>query len=297
MRHFILLFLFISQNSFASLLDLQLGTSIRTDDFSWTIADQDGEPNILSELIWSDLNSISLDFALQHNRQEQGLTATINGYYGIIFQGKNRDDDFLGNDRTGLFSRSFSESEGTTSEFNASIGYRFKIPDIITHKKALITPLFGYQQDILDIEDFNVRDVFSATTTSGAVGKYKAKWTGITLGFDLLLEITQKVSSYFTVNYHIFDFLGEADWLLRSDFQHPLSFQHESDGTGFSSQFGLFYQHNSHFISELSIDYKELTGKNGTDTTFLASGITATTPLNEVIWTSWALRYNLTYQY
>lgn len=66
----------------------------------------------------------------------------------------------------------------------------------------------------------------------GLNSTYDAKREGVWLGFDLVWEISEGLDFSGTFEYYWADYEGEADWNLRDDFAHPVSFRHDADGTG-----------------------------------------------------------------
>ena len=78
----------------------------RVDDLNWNIAgDINGNnPNIISELTWDDLESYQLKF--QGRLVWPNLIALRGSLaYGWLFDGKNQDSDYSGDNRTFEYSR------------------------------------------------------------------------------------------------------------------------------------------------------------------------------------------------
>ncbi len=103
-------------------------------------ADSDGSPDVLSELIYNDVDSVITEFnvnALLYNRYIFNVDVGI----GCIDGGKLTDRDYLGDNRTEIFSVSDSTVDDDSMYYvNADIGYR-----IFNKKKSSIDLLLGYQ--------------------------------------------------------------------------------------------------------------------------------------------------------
>ncbi len=87
-------------------------------------ADSDGSPDVLSELIYNDVDSVITEFnvnALLYNRYIFNVDVGI----GCIDGGKLTDRDYLGDNRTEIFSVSDSTVDDDSMYYvNADIGYR-----------------------------------------------------------------------------------------------------------------------------------------------------------------------------
>lgn len=105
-------------------LDLSVG--YRQDDLNWNIAgDTSGNnPNILSELTWSDLDIPIVKLSGNAVLWEH---LVIDGMYdhGKIIDGDNQDSDYLGDNRTSEFSRSNNGvDQDDVWDVSAAMGYR-----------------------------------------------------------------------------------------------------------------------------------------------------------------------------
>lgn len=149
---FFLLFVLIVSSAFAEDKERTILTreniSLQVGERTWISygksdhnhADSDGSPDILSELIYNDVDSVITEFnvnALLYNRYIFSVDVGIGGIDG----GKLTDRDYLGDNRTELFSVSDSTVDDDNVFYvNADIGYR-----IFNKKKSSIDLLLGYQ--------------------------------------------------------------------------------------------------------------------------------------------------------
>lgn len=101
----------------------------------------------------------------------------------------------------------------------------------------------------------------------------------------------------FSVEIHWADYYGEGNWNLRSDLDHPKSFEHEADGYGLCLAAEWRIAVAAHWELTAAADYRNWTTDSGTDRKFWASGGTAVTRLNEVNWESTSLRIGAAYRF
>ncbi len=278
---------------------LSIDIGYRTDDLDWNIAgDISGNnPNILSELTWSDLEIFQLELGLTRifpNRFV--LKGTI--AYGIIFDGENQDSDYFGDNRTGEFSRSNnSADDGHTSD--GSIGLGYYIP--IVSDTVMVIPLIGYSFHLQNLEITDgVQTIATPPITPdlgpfpGLNSSYDAKWYGPWIGLELNFSIYKRDvplahEILIGIEYHWANYYAEANWNLRTDLAHPKSFEHEADGSGIVFWAGYDYFFNPQWSLNFSGKYQEWETDPGLDRVFLATGGELKTRLNEVNWESFSL--------
>lgn len=281
----LIVLLFTSIQIFAreTVLDLRVGYS--QDFLQWSIASTPSgtvTPNILSELTWKNLEIIQtyagvetyLDYA-------QRLAFIGHVSYGSIYRGDNRDSDYNGDNRTGEFSRSNNSSDdGSTTSFSLALGY-----DIFSDAEFLLIPMFGYAENRQNLKMTNGFQTIPATGAfAGLNSSYDAKWSGPWLGFKL--GNRGDIRFYLDYRAHFVEYVGLADWNLRTDFQHPVSFRHEADGFGQTLQLGIVFSVSESVALGMNYTYQDWQTDPGVDTVFFANGSVGTTRLNEVVWVS-----------
>jgi hypothetical protein len=280
-------------------------TGYRNDDLDWNIAgDISGNnPNILSELTWSDLEILQLEFGLARIFPNR-LVLKGEIAYGIIFDGENQDSDYFGDNRTGEFSRSNnSADDGHTSD--GSIGLGYYIP--IVSDTVMVIPLIGYSFHLQNLEITDgVQTIATPPITPdlgpfpGLNSSYDAIWYGPWVGLELNARIYKRDGTslahefLFGTEYHWADYDAEANWNLRTDFDHPKSFEHEADGSGIVFWAGYNYFFNPQWSLNFSGKYQEWETDPGIDRVFFADGTEAVTRLNEVNWESFSLMVGVT---
>ncbi len=299
----------IANQTFGSRVTTQLyvGFSLRTDRLDWNIAGQaDGtNPNILSELTWDKLNIRELNLGFR-SFVEKGVY--LRGYlnYGRIVNGENQDSDYYLDDRQGEFSRSNNRcDDGSTMDISLGAGYALPIPaDIIT-----IIPLagFSFHQQNLSITD-GVQTVTWAQGPPlgpfpGLDSSYSAQWWGPWVGMELHLDIDTgweslpQVYSFAGLEYHWTQYYAQADWNLRTDFDHPKSFEHEASGSGVRGLVGVGTRFSGKWSMEFRYTQQKWSAENGIDRVFLSDGTRLETRLNGVNWESSAVGLVVRYQF
>ena len=280
--------------------ELKLSNGYRVDNLDWNIAgNPDGRsPNVLSELAWSDLEIFQLKAAVRVTVRDvfylRGSLA-----HGWIFDGRNRDSDFLGDNRTGEFSRSNNGSDdGAVWDASAGAGYAFALGS----GKLRIIPLIGYSyhQQNLTIRDGN--QTVSRPPSNAGLGPfggldstYETEWRGPWIGFDLDFQASDRIMLSSAIEYHWADYDAVADWNLRPDLLRFRSFEHHATGQGFVLSLGLEYLLAGPWSIDLAANYQQWSTDAGTDLVFLNNGAILATRLNEVNWDSFAILIGATY--
>ena len=93
------------------------------------------------------------------------------------------------------------------------------------------------------------------------------------------------------------DYDADANWNLRSDYQHPVSFSHEADGNGFVAGVKLLFEAKNRWGINVGMNAQEMSTDPGIDRIYYADGTIAETRLNEVKWRSFIFEAGLSYQF
>ncbi len=266
---------------------LDLTNSYRVDNLNWNIAgDQYGNnPDILSELTWTDLKIYQLKAGAEvfiNNFSLQGSLA-----FGWILKGDNQDSDYSGDNRTGEYSRSNNSTDGdNVLDASVGLGYRF----ISWSGRIGITPLAGlsYHKQNLRITD-GYQTIPATGSFPGLNSTYQARWMGPWIGVDLSLTLGDKLTFFGSFAYHRADYYAQADWNLRTDFAHPISYTHEANAAGFVLSAELEYLLAGSWSLKVGLDYQRWYTGAGIDKTYWAAGVISVTRLNEVNWNSLAV--------
>lgn len=288
-----------SRQTLPPALDISISNTYRRDEADWNIAaDPSGTqtPNILSELTWKKIRSYQLKGEAAYT-QRTGMLKGVHlegaAYTAWTFSGDNQDSDYLGNDRTGEFSRSNNDaSSGDMHGYRGAVGYAIELTDPGNARDygryIALTPLVGYA---LDNQLYAMTDGFQTIPASGPFpgldSSYEMEWSGAFLGLGL--------DSYFEHNryrfslrgeYHSGDYEGVGRWNLRPNFRQPDSFLQEADATGVVIQGRFGYMPLENMEIFIAGGYQDWSTDNGLDRTFLSNGTFVDGRLNEANWSS-----------
>lgn len=281
--------------------ELDFSAGHRQDSFDWNIAgDTNGQnPNILSELKWKDLKIYQVNAAAK-SVFDKKLRLEASYGYGWIYDGDNQDSDYLGNNRTWEFSRSNNKAEGdNVSNWSLGLGYQFnldKFSESLVCDNATFTLLGGYSMHIQNlIMTDGSQTIPNTGGFDGLHSTYDTEWKGPWLGAEL--EGTRgKIKGFFRYERHWADYYAEADWNLRDDFSHPVSFAHDSSGEGNLITAGVGYEIKDNCTLYLKTDIQDWKTKAGLDRTFYPDGTSADTMLNRVNWKSTSILIGIKYR-
>ena len=284
--------------------DFTFSAGYRRDDLDWDIAGYllpDYYVNVLSELEWEDIESFQVKF--QGTVQIPNIVA-LRGIanYGWIFDGEVQDSDYAANDRNLEWSRSNnSADDGDVWDVSLGIGYPFRFGQSVI---STFTPLVGYSyhEQNLDMSD-GKQTIPPTGSFSGLDSSYDTEWKGPWIGIDLnfkaaeIKSFAHRFETFLSYEYHWADYEAEADWNLRSDLQHPKSFEHDTDGDGWILRGGLNFVLHQNAALNFNFDYQDWDTESGTDKVFFADGTTVKTRLNDVDWTSYSLGLGLSVRF
>lgn len=123
---------------------------------------------------------------------------------------------------------------------------------------------------------------------TGLNSSYDADWTGPWAGLQLALGLTKTLRLSAEGGYYWMDYSANADWNLRGDFAHPVSFSHKADGTSTRVSAQLDWQLWQAVALGVGGAYQQWQADAGTDTVYFFDGSSDTTPLNGVNRKSWS---------
>ena len=290
----------LAPQTHAEFSDLQwnigLSTGFRNDSLSWSKAGYiDAYPNIQSELAWTDIVSyqcmLDASVILESHAYFRGTAG-----FAFIKDGAVRDSDYLGNNRSAEYSRSISETDDDNL-LDLSLGggptYTF------VQGRLRVAPLMGFaiHHQNLRITDGEQVIASSGTPPLGALDEglnstFQAKWQGPWLGADLNYSPGRKLferqmAIALSMEYHFaVSYSATANWNLRSDLDHPVSFRHKSQGSGWliRGQWSLAWTRRLNI--HLGLIYQYWTTRSGTIRMYYSDDAVLSSPLNEVAWQS-----------
>ncbi|MHB1399804.1 MAG: hypothetical protein ACYDAI_10510 [Trichloromonadaceae bacterium] len=289
-------------------MELGLQGGYRQDSLDWTIA---GNVDVLSELEWTELDIFQLQLTLGLLSQPILPGARLAGRallgVGSIVAGDNRDSDYAGNQRSLEFSRSNSDAgDGRVYDLSLAAGLQFEPTPGLQ-----LTPLFGWsyheQQLVLQdgIQTLSEPQLVAHSSFSppvlgpfpGLDSSYDARWYGPWIGCDLSYQFSPRWRLSGTAELHWGEMKAEADWNLRSDFAHPVSFRQIADAYGLVLGVAGHYALDERWALHLGAKYSDWWTDPGLDQIYFAGGKVANTRLNEVNWHSFALLAGVQYRF
>jgi hypothetical protein len=264
-----------------------LGAGYRTGSLNWSEAG--GSVNVLSELKWENLNISQISAATRLNIYS-GWNLRGKFAYGSINSGTNQDSDYHGNNRTLEFSRSNNKGGGEVRDTSIGLGRTLRLLNYAGKDFLFVTPLVGmsiHQQNLTMTDGFQT--VPATGPFPGLNSSYDAEWRGSWVGMDALLESGENWSLTATGEYHWTDYTAHANWNLRPDFSHPVSFVHTAKGQGIIFAAGATYLFSKDWRVGFSVEAQRWNTGAGIDHTFFADGSVGHNPLNGVNWESAAI--------
>ena len=278
--------------------EFYVSTGYRQDNLKWSIAGSNGFPNILSELTWKDIDIATINMGTTLYLQSNWLL-NIDASYGHIFDGRNQDSDYFGNNKTLEFSRSNNDSDkGMTLDANINTGYKFLALKENQHEVYLIPKIgFSYHAQFLNMTN-GFQTIPTLGSFQGLDSHYDSSWMGPWLGLESQIIFNNKFTFSTNVEYHYAFYDATANWNLRPDFAHPESFTHEAEGYGFVGNIEGQIRLRDDVSLKVSLNYQEWQAdRNGIDKTFFADGSSLTTGFNGVNWRSFAANVGLEYDF
>ncbi len=225
--------------------------------------------------------------------------------YGFIWSGDNQDSDYYGDNRTQEFSRSYSDTDsGSVWDAGAGVGYRFESSLAARGSVFRLMPLVGYSIHTQELEDTGGVQVINTMSDSvgnfnGLQSTYKTEWRGPWVGADMELRLNPRHAVAASFEYHFdCEYSADANWNLRRDFAHPVSFEHYADsGEGIVASLNYLYSSSEAWEWNLGFVYRDFEAGDGYDTTYFADGSSGVVPLNGVEWSSWSVFFGFTYHF
>ena len=283
-----------------------LDVGYRQDELDWSIAGwaptvPDRYIDVLSELSWTNLETLQVRGHLALPLPRGWL---LSGYAGVggSWAGDVRDSDYLDSGRRQEWSRSQNDAaDSLMVDVEAGIGYVFAGNGAFGGGWRVV-PSAGLA---LRVQDLNIRDGKQTVSQTfpgqhpdvsapplgpfaGLDSSYRAEWFGPWAGLQVALAGANGLSLGLSAQYHFLSsFSATADWNLRDDFEHPISFEHEADGQGIALHGSIDYAPARRSWSlGLGLGWRKHWTDAGTDTVYFSDNTVGRTRLNEVNWRS-----------
>ncbi|VBB05140.1 outer membrane adhesin/peptidase omptin [Lucifera butyrica] len=281
----------------AATYDFSIGT--RKDDASWNFAgDTNGEnPNIQSELKWTNLRIKEAKLKWRNDIDNNSFWEGSAGY-GWIYSGQSEDSDYAGDNRTGMYSRSISNS-GNGHVVDVTLGYGYYIDKQEKSKIALIAG-YAVNKQYMVMTDGNqiysdgVYQTQPLGPFDGLNSTYNARWNGPYFGIDIEHQANKKLNWFTRLEYHFAEYHGECNWNLQPALAHPKSFEQIADGSGTVLTMGVKYKMDRDWTLQTKVSFSRFNTDTGIFRAYLADGTSAETQLNEADWNSRSISLSIT---
>lgn len=291
--------LLLCLNTLSAENEVWLGGGVRQDSLKWSIGIPETGPNVLSELEWKDVRMYQISLGAK-GALCQDWSYRMKLDYGKIYDGKNTDSDYLGNDRTGLYLRSNSAADkGKAIDFSVAIGY----PIYCLGEGMEVIPLMGYSRSEQHLH-MRKGEIVSNTiglnngSFEGLNSRYETKWSTVWIGLDFSYEAFCNFYFYGTCEYHLAFYRASGHWNLRPEFDGP--FHHNANANGGEFVLGTNYDVCNGLGLGMEVGYKYYRSEDGTDKTRVIRDSVVeigTGRLNPVVWQSFYVEGILSYDF
>lgn len=277
--------------------DFNVAVGSRADELRWDIASSTGTPNIISELRWDALKMAYFSAQLTTGFDAMVLKAAFGR--GEINSGKNQDSDYGADNRGCEFSRSNNDASiGNAQDFEFMVGFEF--PGLVWGNTQIV-PFMGYGQHDLNLTMRQGMQTISnaACLPAGLEGfppplgpipglnsSYDAEWSGLILGGEAYFDATEQLRITAKYLRRVINYEANANWNLRADLEHPVSFSQSANGYGNVFSLAARYQVDERIAFGVLYEFENYRTDPGSDFVFGSDGGLGFTVLNEVYWQS-----------
>src|SRR5690606_37704166 len=224
-------------------LEAWLMPGVATGKLDWNIAGADGSPNVLSELIFDNIRTLTLEAGASYrfsNTALRNLQLRVSSRAGLIQDGNEHDRDWDGDNRTQLYSYSRGQIKShRVDQAQIALGYTW-----FSAEPVSLTAYLGYEWNRQHLRITNGRQLLDEkypsrnnTPIPGLHNRYNADWHSGWLGLETMWDFMDGHQLGTAVQYHHLWYQAAATWNLRSSFAQPDSFDHTaSHGQGLRLQ-------------------------------------------------------------
>lgn len=248
---------------------------------------------VFSELTWRAMRTIYIGGSGQYQiRPNIYLLGSAN--YGYIASGQVQDSDYLSANRFMEYSRSLSDIYGQIYHLTGGVGYR-----LVSYGSWWLMPEIGGLDADQNLAMSMGEQVVSQYGIGAPLGRiyglhssYDAKWRGGYLGLNMVYAgspVTIKTG----LQYQLLNFKAVADWNLRGNFQHPVSFRQSAKGYGLLASIDFIHHLKSGLSMDLLYSYQYRHTQTGTDVLYLTSGEASNHPLDPINATTYTVMLGL----
>lgn len=268
-------------------LGITYGYGIDTLDYRWSVSGNiyGTSPNIMSELSWNNLQGNAHHLGLEFIASSGWMGRSTLQMNEFNQGGQVQDSDYLYDNRTGEFSRSFSLPNGSNSQdLTLLAGHKLSLNE---SQNISITPIIGISRNLTELRMVSGKQTIPASTSYPNLdNRYRAQFDAILAGVEACWWMTPTLGLDLKWHHAWLNYHAEADWNLRTDFQHPVSFYHDGKGSDNRWTIGLLGRINNEWQMELAYTFRQGSLQNGIDVVNLSNGSQQRTLLKEVEWST-----------
>lgn len=248
----------------------------RQEELRWSIAgDIRGQaPNILSELIWKKLRGPEIGVLFHKNISGRFSVQMDMSYMGIV-SGQVSDADYREDNRQGNFYyEKLRADKGYVLLSDARVQYHLH-----ARKRVRIIPFLGFTNKCghLYLLDNGTPLIEGKELKSS----YSPHWYGGFAGSAFLLDL-QKFRILFEIEGDFLKYRARANWNLKEEFAHPVSFKHSTSGGAIRARLFIEYPIHKKVYITFNADISSFKTGRGTDKAFYRDGTDVSTRLNPV---------------
>lgn len=271
-------------------------------DMVWSIGagpSTNYSPNVLSELSFDQLKSRGWGLNIAYlNKLNNKWAFNLEGDYfrSSIKKGDIQDSDYEGDDRTEEFSRSYSDASGDALERKqTALGFKYRWFDTKGHYLGLMIGRHDFDFDVNMTNGVQIVPLESnGLTLAGLDSTYDSRFLS-----TFAAVTTEHVFNWGTVGFryekHDVEFDAKANWNLRSEFAHPVSFAHTGEGDGETLTLGYTYTVTKAWDVYVNWSRRQIEISDGYDHTFFVDGSSIVLRLNNVDYDSESMQGGVRY--
>ncbi|WP_312338156.1 hypothetical protein [Sphingobacterium sp.] len=243
---------------------------VRSTDLDWSIAGNlDGQsPNILSELIFSNINAIGTSFKIKYNPTDK-FDFFVSYQKLWTYAGTGLDTDYEKDDRVRpTYQQEFTSHTGSSNSVRIGgtyylfINNKFKVGSGIQFRN-FEHKLFILQENLPDLNSTYI--VNSKSLGLSLCGHY---------------YLNEKMAFGSNIMYSILNHHSKANWNLIDIFEHPVSFTQKAVGYGLEGTLNFNYFFKKNISMSFGLIFERQTSSDGKDKSYLKDKTTRETKFN-----------------
>jgi hypothetical protein len=254
---------------------LDIGAGYRQDHLEWELAGPADIPKVMSKLTWSNIRIFEIE-AQFRKITAQNVYFRLNGDYGWVFDGNNRDQDYrVEGSRNEVVEFSRSDNKASRGQvYDASAGLGYFVRGCLGPTQFRFAPLAGYsihEQHFRFFKGFQTIDidnpVFEDHHFRGLNSTYNTRWYGPWAGVDMYYHINDQISLCGIFEYHWLHYHAKGYWNLREDIIGD--FIHSGFGQGYFTTLAIDYNFCSGWYMGAQCKFNYASLQNGKDKTVI----------------------------